>query len=263
MTARFSIATWNVNSVRPRLEALCEWLSTHKPDILLLQETKVVDEAFPAEPIEDLGYNLALHGQKTYNGVAMLSRTRLESVSRGLPGWEHDEARFIEASTTVHGVVVRVASVYVPNGQEVGSEKFTRKLAFLEALDRMGAEWLASGELCLLGGDFNVAPYPADVYDPRHLEGTVCYHPEERARLRAMLHRGWQDAWRIKHPEASGDFTWWDYRSQGFERDHGLRIDHLLASPTLADRMQEVVIDTATRGRERPSDHAPVMAWFE
>lgn len=254
-----SIATFNINSVKARIVNLLAWLDATKPDIVLLQELKCVDNAFPAMEIEERGYNLALHGQKTYNGVAILSKFPLEDVHRGLAGDENDiQARYIEAVASVPGGALRVASVYVPNGQDVSSDKFPYKLAFLERLRAHWAERLSYHEVAVLGGDFNVAPQPIDVYDPKGLDGTVCYHPAERERLRALFHLGLYDAFRVSHPTAQ-KFSWWDYRGNGYEQGHGLRIDHLLLSPHAVDRLVECHIDEAPRCEEKPSDHAPVV----
>lgn len=257
--SRISIATFNVNSVKARLPNVLAWLDAASPDIVLLQELKCETDAFPRMEFEDKGYNLAIHGQKTYNGVAILSKFPLEVETTRLPGEDADEqARYIEAIVSLKGSAIRVASVYVPNGQEVGSDKFAYKLRFLE---RLRAHWrgvLEHHEIAVLGGDFNVAPSPLDVHDPKALEGTVCYHPEERERLRALLYEGLYDAWRLKHPDAR-KFSWWDYRGGGYQRDHGLRIDHLLLSPHAVDRLADCRIDEAPRREEKPSDHAPVV----
>lgn len=262
MPQTISIATFNVNSVKARLTNLLAWLDEAKPDIVLLQELKCVDEAFPAMEIEERGYNIATHGQKTYNGVAILSKFPLDDVTRGLAGDETDEqARYIEAIASVPGGAIRVASVYVPNGQDVTSDKFPYKLKFLE---RLRAHWqvqLGFHEVAVLGGDFNVAPAPMDVYDPKHLEGTVCYHPAERERLRAIINLGMVDAFRAANPDAH-QFSWWDYRGDGYARGLGMRIDHLLLSPMATDRLEGSIIDEKPRKEEKPSDHAPVIAYL-
>ena len=256
----FSIATFNINSVKARLPNLLAWLDSARPDIVLLQELKCVNEAFPAMEIEERGYNLALHGQKTYNGVAILSKVPLDDVVRGLPEGEgDDQARYIEAVASVPGGADRVASVYVPNGQAVDSDKFPYKLKFFERLRTHWQRLLPLHEIAILGGDFNCAPAPIDVYDPRALDGTVCYHPAERERLRALTNLGFYDAFRVMHPTKQ-QFSWWDYRANGYERGHGLRIDHLLLSPLAADRLADCIIDEAPRAQEKPSDHTPVVA---
>jgi len=230
---------------------------------VLLQETKTVDEGFPRLEIEDLGYNIALAGQKTYNGVAILSKLPLDDIRTRLPGDESDmEARYIEAVASTSGGAVRVASVYVPNGQSPDSDKFQYKLRFLARLRAHAETLLGLEEAFVLGGDYNVAPYPLDVYDPAGLDGTVCYHPLEREALRGMLHLGLYDAFRTLHPQTQA-FSWWDFRSAGFETGKGLRIDHLLLSPQATDRLRACEILQQMRGQERPSDHAPVMCTLE
>lgn len=258
-----SIATFNVNSINARLPNILAWLDAAKPDIALLQELKCVDEAFPRMEIEERGYNIATHGQKTYNGVAILSKFPLDDVLRGLPGDPSDEqARYIEAVVSLPGSALRVASAYVPNGQDPVSDKFGYKLGFYE---RLYAHWktqLALNEAAVLGGDFNCAPEPIDVYDPKRSDGKVCYHPEERKRLRALFHLGMYDAFRLKHP-AKQQFSWWDYRGGAYEHNLGLRIDHLLVSARAADALSDCVIDETPRGQEKPSDHAPVVGIFQ
>lgn len=256
------VATWNVNSIRTRLHQLLPWLRESTPDVVLLQELKCTNDQFPYLEIEELGYNIKAHGQKTYNGVAILSKFPLEDVVTTLPGEDTDqEARYIEAVVCLKQGALRVASVYVPNGQSPDSDKFRYKLRFLERLRAHAAALRALDEILVLGGDYNVAPYPLDVYDPKHLDGSVCYHPDERERLRAMLHDGLYDAFRLMHPQTQA-FSWWDYRSSGYESGKGLRIDHLLLSPQATDKLVECSIDSPLRAQERPSDHAPVIGGF-
>ncbi len=254
-----SIATFNVNSVKARLPNLLAWLDANPVDVLLLQELKCETDAFPSMEFEDRGYNLAIHGQKTYNGVAICSKFPLEDVTRGLDGDEADvQARYIEAVANIPGGTMRVASAYIPNGMEVGCDKFFYKLKFL---DRLRAHWqqqLKFNEISVLGGDFNCAPEVIDVHDPKAWEGQILFHPEERWRLRALFHLGLYDAFRVKYPDKQ-QFSWWDYRGGGYERGHGVRIDHLLLSGMAVDKLQDVVIDETPRAQEKPSDHAPVM----
>ncbi len=254
-----SIVTWNVNSIKSRLHLLLPWLKETTPDVVLLQETKTVDDAFPRMEIEDLGYNIALFGQKTYNGVAIFSRLPLEDIRIGLPGDDSDmEARYIEAVVSTKDGAVRVASAYVPNGQSPDSDKFQYKLRFLARLKAHMQELLKLEEAFVIGGDYNVAPAPIDVYDPASLDGTVCYHPLEREALYSILHLGMYDAFRTLHPHKQ-TFSWWDYRSAGFETGKGLRIDHLLLSPQATDRLVSCEVLQNLRGLEKPSDHAPVI----
>lgn len=240
---------------------LLDWLRAFSPDIVLLQETKVLNEQFPTMEIEELGYNIALHGQKTYNGVAILSKGTLEDVVTRLPGDDNDEqARYIEAVTTIGSTVLRAASVYVPNGQDAGSDKFTYKLFFLDRLQRHLHSLARLEEIMIVGGDYNVAPAARDVYDAKSLDGTVCYHPEERRRFRSLLNLGLVDAYRALHPDRH-QFSWWDYRGGGWQHNKGMRIDHLLLSPQAADRLRGADIEQKLRGEEKASDHVPV--WCE
>ncbi|MBM3567914.1 MAG: exodeoxyribonuclease III [Alphaproteobacteria bacterium] len=251
------IASFNVNSVKARLPNVLAWLGEAKPDVCLLQETKTEDHGFPRLEFEDLGYNLALHGQKTYNGVAILSKQPLDDVVRSLPGDANDtEARYIEAFTGG----IRVASVYVPNGQAVGSDKFRYKLGFLARLKTHAASLVGLEEPVAIGGDFNVAPDDADVHDPAAWRDQVLCHPEERAAFRRISHLGFTDALAALAPGGHA-YTWWDYRAGAWPKDHGLRIDHILLSPKAADRLKSAGVDRKARGQEKASDHAPV--WCE
>lgn len=262
-----AVATWNVNSVKARFPHLLEWLLRDTPDIVLLQETKCVDDAFPRMEIEDLGYNLALHGEKTYNGVAILSKFPLDDVRVGLPGDNADtQARYIEAIAETPGTPMRVVSVYVPNGQEVGSDKYAYKLRFLSRLRAHLTTLLTYEERLVVGGDYNIAPYDIDVHNVGAWMNTVLYHPRMRAELRTLLNMGLYDAFRLPTNLASHAlndvYSWWDYRAGAFERDDGLRIDHLLLSPQAADRLVECTILKDIRAQEKASDHAPVIAMF-
>ena len=252
------IATWNVNSVKARLPGLLEWLRDAAPDVVLLQEIKVVDEAFPSLEIGDLGYNLAVHGQKTYNGVAILSKLPLDDVERGLPGDESDEqARYIEA--TCGGV--RTVSLYLPNGNPVDSDKFAYKLAWMVRLRERVRQLLEEEYALVLGGDYNVCPTDDDVYDPVRFADDAQCQPESRAEYRALTHLGLIDADHALHPLEIGRYTFWDYQGGAWQKDYGLRIDRLLLSPQAADRLETSGIDRAVRGRPKASDHVPV--WCE
>lgn len=254
-----SIATWNVNSLNARLPLVLDWLDEAKPDIALLQELKLEEPKFPAMEIEERGYNRVMSGQKSYNGVAILSKFPLDDVVTQLPGDDADsQARYIEAVASVDGGAVRVASVYVPNGQEAGSEKFAYKMAFFDRLQAHLQELYAFEEVTVIGGDYNVAPQDIDVYDPKSLRGSVCFHPDEQAKFRTILHRGWLDAWRAMHPDEQA-FSWWDYRGAGWKFNKGLRIDYLLLSPEAADCLQSSEIQDAWRGKAKASDHAAVV----
>lgn len=251
------IATWNVNSIKPRLAIVLEWLTDTTPDVLLLQEIKSVEDTFPRLEFEDIGYNVALVGQKTYNGVAILSRHPLDVRCTRLPGDETDEqARYLEALTAG----VRVASVYLPNGNPVDTEKFPYKLAWMERLYDHVRDLLTTEDAFVLGGDYNVAPEDGDVYDPVGWKDDALCRPESRAALRKIMFLGLTDAFRALHREV-GRYSWWDYRSGAWARDQGVRIDHLLLSPQAADRLEACDIDRKPRGLEKPSDHTPV--WCE
>ena len=249
------LATWNVNSLKVRLPHLLDWLATEKPDVVCLQETKLEDHNFPQAEIEAAGYHVAFIGQKTYNGVALLSRQPLSEVQRGNPHYEDPQKRLIAA--TVDGV--RVVCAYFPNGQEVGSEKYAYKLEWLAALEKWLAEELAAHPKLVLAGDFNIAPADADVHDPKAWEGKILCSEPERAAWQRLLGLGLTDSFRLfEQPPAT--FSWWDYRMGGFRRNLGLRIDHLLLSAPLAAACSAGRIDKEPRTWERPSDHAPAIA---
>jgi exodeoxyribonuclease III len=248
------IATWNVNSVKARLPHLLAWLRETAPDIVLLQETKVVEENFPALEIGDLGYNTAAVGQKAYNGVAVLSKRPIDVLARVLPGGPEDpQARYIEAFTGD----LRVASLYLPNGNPIATDKFAYKLLWLDRLYAHARDLLTSGDAFVLGGDWNVAPDDRDVYDPVGWKDDALCRPESRASFRKILHLGLTDAVRALS-SAPRRFTWWDYRAGAFTADQGLRIDHLLLSPQAADRLMAADVDRRPRAWEKASDHAPV-----
>ncbi len=253
------IATWNVNSIKARMPNALDWLDQTAPDVVLLQETKCVDAEFPRLEFESRGYKLATHGQKTYNGVAVMSRLPIIEEVRGLPGDpERGEARYIEC--VLEGGL-RVASIYVPMGQSPESDRFPFKLQFLDGVRARALQLLASEGAFVLGGDYNVAPEAIDLYDPVGWEGSVHFHPEERKRIRGLQHLGLTDAFRALHPDKQACYTWWDYRAGMWHRDRGLRIDYLLLSPQAADRLTGAGIDKSCREKEKCSDHAP--AWCE
>lgn len=251
------IASWNVNSLRVRLDQVLEWLTGAQPDILGLQEIKLQDDQFPHDAFLAAGYQAQVSGQKTYNGVAILSRSAATDVVRDIPGLEDPQRRVIGA--TIDGV--RFINLYVPNGESVESDKYRYKLDWLDRLtDFLEAEHQRHSRLIVVG-DFNIAPAPIDVYDPEAWEGKVLYSEPERAAFRRLLDLGLCDSFRLKHPEEVA-YSWWDYRMMGFRRNRGLRIDHVLASAALCERCTLAAIDKAPRGWERPSDHAPVIAEF-
>ena len=251
------IASWNVNSVRARRERLFNWLAAQRPDIVCLQELKTTDTDFPFDDLRAAGYHAVIHGQKTYNGVAILSRAPAADVERGFGDGDDAQSRLIAAR--IAGV--RVVSVYVPNGQEVGSEKWAYKLAWLGRLRSWLDRRCAPAEPLVVCGDFNVAPEARDVHDPAAWEPTVLFHPEARRALEHVRAWGLTDTFRIHHQEA-GSYSWWDYRMLAFPKGHGLRIDQILASEPMARRCTAASIDRQERKGQLPSDHAPVLAEF-
>ena len=253
------IATWNVNSVNARIETVTAWFRDVAPDVACLQEIKCVDEAFPRQVFEDLGYNLAVHGQKSYNGVALLSKTPLEDVRIGLPDGDGDDhARYVEA--VVSGPrPVRVGCIYLPNGNPIGTDKFAYKLAWMDRLRRHAAALLAFEEPLVLAGDYNVIPEPTDADKPEGWLGDALFQPETRAAFRAIKNLGLTDAY-LQADGTPNTYTFWDYQAGAWRRDHGIRIDHLLLSPQAADRLTGVHIHKDVRGWDKPSDHVPVVA---
>jgi exodeoxyribonuclease-3 len=248
------LATWNVNSIRARVEVVATWLEQARPDVLCMQETKVVDDAFPTEEFTRLGYSVTKTGQPTYNGVAIASRLPQSDVCVDLPGGTDNERRLIAA--TIAGV--RVVNVYVPNGKSVTSPSFQFKLEWLRRLRGWLDGSATPDQQVLVCGDFNVAREPRDVFDPVRLDGQLLYHPEERRALEQFLEFGFEDLYRRFHAEA-GLFSWWDYRAGSLRLNRGFRIDYVFASRPLAERCRAAEIDVAPRKREKPSDHAPVV----
>lgn len=254
------IASWNVNSIKMRVDAVTNWLREAQPDVLCLQELKCEDSAFPRAAIEDLGYNLAIFGQKTYNGVALISKWPLSDIRRGLPDMPDDEqSRYVEAFVEAGERVFRVASIYLPNGNPVDSPKFPYKLDWMAALQSHAEALLSYEEPLVLAGDYNVIPMPDDVYDPKAWMGDALYRPESRAALRSICNLGLSDAIRACHDEAEL-YTFWDYQGGAWPRNKGIRIDHLLLSPEAANLLTGAGIDKHVRGYEKPSDHVPVWA---
>lgn len=251
------IASWNVNSLKVRLPHVLDWLATVQPDVLGLQETKTVDADFPAEALREAGYAVAYSGQKTYNGVALLSRTPAEDVVTDLPGLADPQRRVLGATVGD----LRVLNLYVPNGQEVGTDKYAYKLDWLEKLATCVEAELERHPKLVVMGDFNIAPDDRDVHDPQAWRGKILCSEPERAAFARLLALGLVDTFRLfEQPPAT--FSWWDYRAAGFRRNLGLRIDHVLASPALAGRCTASRVDVAPRRLERPSDHAPAIAEF-
>ncbi len=256
------IATFNVNSINARLPRILEWFDAAAPDVAVLQEIKCVDEKFPAADFEDRGYNVAVHGQKTYNGVALLSKHPVEDIVRGLPGdRDDDQARYIEGLVCPEDAgPVRVGGLYLPNGNPAPGPKYDYKLKWMKRLKKRAETLLRDEEAFVLAGDYNVIPQAEDVYDPAAWAEDALFLPQTRAAFREILHLGLTDAVRQADP-AGVRYTFWDYQRGAWEKDHGIRIDHLLLSPQAADRFQNAGVDRKERGKEKPSDHVPV--WVE
>ncbi|MCI0339498.1 MAG: exodeoxyribonuclease III [Acidobacteria bacterium] len=252
------IATWNVNSILVRLPQALQWIESNNPDVLCIQETKCVDEKFPATAFRELGYQIEVFGQPTYNGVAILSRLPMSNVRRGLHDDQPDAQRRLIAATINS---VRIINVYVPNGQAVGTDKYEFKLAWLGRLRTFFDTQCDVKEPLVICGDFNIAPEDRDVHDPALWAGKILCSDAERAALQVVRQWGLIDVFRQHHEEA-GFFSWWDYRAGAFRRNHGLRIDHLWATESLAKKSTGAWIDKIQRALEKPSDHAPVLAEF-
>ncbi len=253
------IASFNVNSINARLPRIIDWFDRARPDVCMLQEIKCVDEKFPASDFEDRGYTVHVHGQKTYNGVALLSKHPVDEPRKGLPGGGVDDhARYIEAFVTPAGAApVRVVGIYAPNGNPAPGPKYDYKLDWLRRLKAHAAELLSYEEALVIAGDYNVIPQAEDVYDPKAWMTDALFLPESRAAFREIVNLGFTDAIRQIHP-AKTLYTFWDYQAGAWEKDHGIRIDHLLLSAQAADRLKDAGVDRAERGKERPSDHVPV-----
>jgi len=248
------IASWNVNSIRARIEPVTKWLEKSNPDILLMQELK--GSEFPTAYFKDLGYESAAVTQKTYNGVAILSRYPIETISTTLKGDEADShARFLD--TRIEGI--RIINIYLPNGNPIGTDKFAYKLAWMDRLSSFMTDLIRSDEPALIGGDFNVIPEDIDCHKPSYWIRDALFQPEPRARYRSLLTLGYADAFRSLHPGETGKFTYWDYFRKAFESNRGIRIDHFLLSPSIAHRLKSCEIDTEPRAQEKPSDHTPIL----
>ena len=254
------IATFNINGIKARIAALPEWLKDAQPDVALLQEIKSVDEGFPRELFEDMGYNVETHGQKSFNGVAILSKLPLEDVRRGLPGDDSDEqARWIEA-TVVGKQAIRVCGLYLPNGNPAPGPKYDYKLAWMARLQARAEALLAEETPFLMAGDYNVIAQPEDAAHPETWEGDAACRPESLAAYRKLVNLGLTDATLARDPRA-GQYTFWDYQAGAWNKNNGIRIDHFLLSPTCADMLIDTGIDKNTRAREKPSDHVPI--WID
>lgn len=254
------IATFNINGIKARINALPDWLDEAQPDVAILQEIKSVDENFPRELFEERGYNVESHGQKSFNGVAMLSKLPLEDVQRGLPGDDEDEqARWIEA-TVVGEQAVRLCGLYLPNGNPVPGPKYEYKLSWMERLLTRAKDLLAEEQLALITGDFNIIPQAEDTANPQVWREDALFRPESRAAWRRIVNLGYTEAFRAR-THGPGHYSFWDYQAGAWNKNDGIRIDHFLLTPQCADLLRECKIDAEIRGREKPSDHVPV--WVE
>jgi exodeoxyribonuclease-3 len=253
------IATWNVNSIKQRLDNATSWLAERQPDVVCLQETKCVDDAFPREAFESLGYNVAIHGQKGFNGVAILSKAPFDEVTARLPGDGDDEqARFLEAVISTSNGVLRVASIYLPNGNPPDTDKYSYKIKWMDRLIGYARERMALEEPLIMAGDYNVIPAPADARNPAAWLGDALYLPQTRGRFRSLINLGLTDA--VRAASDSADlYTFWDYQAGAWQKDNGIRIDHILMSPQATDRFVSASIDRHVRSWEKPSDHVPVV----
>ncbi|NOX92151.1 MAG: exodeoxyribonuclease III [Gammaproteobacteria bacterium] len=255
------LASWNVNSLKVRLPHVLDWLAEHQPDILGLQETKTIDDNFPLEDIQAAGYHVAFAGQKTYNGVALLSKAKASDVVTDLPGLDDPQRRVLGATVHTDGGDVRFLNLYVPNGSEVGSEKYEYKLGWLAALEKYIESQLAEHEKFVVVGDFNIAPDDRDLWDPEGWKDRILVSPPERAAFQRLIDMGLTDTFRLFEQDEN-TYSWWDYRAAGFRRNHGMRIDLLLSSPAMSKRCTASYVDKEPRKLERPSDHAPAVAEF-
>ena len=263
---KIKVATWNVNSINARIDNLIFWIKNSAPDIILLQELKCSEENFPFGALSDLGYNIVVNGQKTYNGVAIFSKFPLEDVKKGLPNFPDEQARYIEAVISLKNQAIRVASIYVPNGgsellpnQKVNeTDKFKYKMNFYNHLSSHAKTLLSSDEVTILGGDYNVCANSIDAYDPISLKNSICFHDDERREFHKILNMGYFDSFRSLNPDTQ-NFSWWDYRGNSWKFNKGLRIDYLLASPLASDKSISCYIEDKMMDHEKPSDHCPVI----
>lgn len=253
------IASWNVNSIKARIDSSTKWIESASPDILMLQEVKCEEDAFPHDSFSHLPYNYAISGQKTYNGVAILAKYKIDEIKKDFPNNPcPEQARFIEASMDSPIGYLRAINVYVPNGGEVGSDKFELKFKFFEALTNYLESIKNYDENIVIGGDFNIAPFNIDVYSPKDLENSTCFTLGERQIFRKLLNNGWIDLFRLKNNDLQ-EYSWWDYRAGAFQKDHGMRIDFLLGNSTLSNFLKNAFIDKEPRSNQKPSDHTPVI----
>jgi exodeoxyribonuclease III len=254
-------ASWNVNSLKVRLPHVLDWLAEHQPDILGLQETKTIDDNFPLQALQDAGYHVNFAGQKTYNGVALLSKAEASDIITDLPGLDDPQRRVLGATVPTAAGDIRFLNLYIPNGSEVASEKYAYKLEWLEALEQYLKNQLATHDKFIVVGDFNIAPDDRDLWDPEGWKDKILVSPAERSAFQGFIDMGLTDTFRL-FEQADETYSWWDYRAAGFRRNRGMRIDLLLSSPALTKCCTASYIDKEPRKLERPSDHAPAVAEF-
>lgn len=256
------IVSWNINSIRSKINHVLEFLKEHDPDILLLQETKCENHQFPHENFSATPYNVSIHGEKSYNGIAIFSKFIIEEVKTDFPGnpCSH-QARFMEIACNTHIGYSKIICVYVPNGGEVGSDKFSLKLDFYDAFTCYLKSIKSREENIIIGGDFNVAPFDIDVFDPSALENTTCSTLIEKQKFRQILNLGYHDLYRICAPNTQ-EFSWWDYRAGAFQKNQGMRIDMILGNSAAADKISSFIMDKSYRAKDKPSDHIPIIAIF-
>lgn len=253
------IASWNVNSVRTRINNILEWLEKENPDIVCLQETKVINESFPNQNFEDLGYNLVINGQKSYNGVATFSKFIIEEKILKIPNFEDDQARYIETVHSIGSEILRVINIYLPNGNPCPGEKYDYKLRWMSALKDHLVSLNIKDEAVILLGDFNVIPENIDTYDPDKWKNDALFLLETRKKFRELISIGFIDSYRSLYPQEK-EYSFWDYQRGSWQKNEGIRIDHILASPIAADYIKDIFIDKNERDKEKPSDHAPIIA---
>jgi exodeoxyribonuclease III len=254
-----SIVSWNVNSIKARFEIFLKWLEEGKYDIICLQEIKCIDEQFPKELLDHLGYNIVTNGQKTYNGVAILSKFPFEEVITDFPNNPNPEQkRYLEVVVNIANQTYRIVNVYVPNGQEIGSDKFSYKMNFYDALYEHAITMLNYDEPILIAGDYNVAPEDIDVYDHHNLKDSICFSIGEKEKFRKFIYNGYNDPFRVLYPNKQ-EFSWWDYRAGSLQKNHGLRIDHILVSNNLVENIIDLTHDVQVRNLAKSSDHCPVI----
>ena len=257
--SKVKLASWNVNSIRSRISNVLEWIEIEKPDILCLQETKVIDQDFPISPFEDIGYNVVTHGQKSYNGVATLSKFTIEDSIKGLPNYNDNQARYLETTHAVSNKMIRVANIYLPNGNPTPGVKYDYKIEWMKSLKNHLSETLKNEEIFTVIGDYNVIPEEIDVYAPEKWLDDALFKIETRKEFRKILALGFTDSFRSLNPEEQ-QYTFWDYQRGAWQRNNGIRIDHILSSPEADDIISEVYISKDTREKDKPSDHVPIVS---